>query len=117
MLSSSLRDQITVYTENAPGTDKNKRNRSYHLAFLDRAAISWQSADSTGGPATEMAGKVNKFKVRFALGRYLETMVILWRGDYYTINGIEADQRRTYLFITGTRAMPGTITITEPLPD
>ena len=56
-------------------------------------------------------GKIQKFKVRFALGRYVETMIILWRSDYYAINSIEADARKTYLYITATRVMPGTITI------
>lgn len=115
MLSSQLRDQITVYAEQTPENAANKRNRSYREAFTDRAAISFSSGDNQFGTSTEMTGKVNKFKVRFALGRYVETMVIEWCGDYYNINAIEYDPRRTYLFITGTRAIRGAIDIITDL--
>lgn len=111
MLSSQLRDQITVYSPVANTSNKGQRNLNYRLAFTDRASISFASADRQFAEHAEVIGKVNRFKVRFCLGRYLETMIILWRGDYYTIDGIEADPRRTYHYITGTRAMRGTIEI------
>lgn len=109
MLSGTLRDQITVYALTTGTASANERIRTYTKAFNDRAAISFTSGDPQFSTNTETIGKVNKFKVRFALGRYVETMVIFWRGDWYTIDSIEADSRRTYLYITGTRAMPGII--------
>jgi hypothetical protein len=111
MLSSQLRERITVYSQVTSTTNKGQRNLNYRLAFYDRADISFESAANQFAANAEVIGKVNRFKVRFALGRYLETMIIFWRGDYYTITSPEADARKTYLYIKGTRAMPGTIEI------
>lgn len=111
MLSGQLRDLIAVYSESTTRNSVNEKVKTYTKSFDDRAAINFVSGERQIELGAEMIGKVQKFKVRFALSRYVETMVILWRGDYYLINSIEADARRTYLYITGTRAMPGTITL------
>lgn len=115
MLSSTLRDLITVYNEQKTA-GANDRTRTYTKAFTDRAAITFASGDQQFTAITEMQGKVNKIKVRYALGRYVETMVIQWHDDFYIINSIDPDPRRTYLYITATRAMPGTIKIAVVIP-
>lgn len=111
MLAGELRDLITVYREIKTKNATNETIRTYSLGFHDRAAINFVSGARQVELGAEMIGKVNTMKVRYCPGRYVETMVILWRDDYYLINSIEADARRTYHFITGSRAMPGTITI------
>jgi hypothetical protein len=85
--------------------------RQYQHAFFDRADVNFVSSERQIELGAVQIGKVQKFKVRFKLGKYAENMIILWRGDYYTITSPEADARKTYLYITGTRTMPGTITI------
>ncbi len=111
MLPGSQRDRIQVFAETKIKNAVNERVSQHSHAFYDRAEINFVSGDRELVLGAEMVGKVNTFKVHFAVGRYVETMVILWRDDYYLINRIEADSRRTYLYITGTRAMPGTIKI------
>lgn len=111
MIAAELRDQITVYSEIRTKDEANQVIRTYTKAFDDRAAITFMSGDKKLELGAALFEKIYKFKVRFALGRYNETMVISWRGDYYTINSIDPDNRRTYLIITGTRAMPGTIKV------
>lgn len=113
MLAGQLREQIQVFAENITTNDTNERIRTYTHAFYDRADINFVSSERQMELGAASISKVQKFKVRFKLGVYLENMVIKWRGDYYTIFSPEADARKTYLYITGTRAMPGTITITE----
>lgn len=111
MLSGSQRERIQVYSETRTKNESNERVKTHAHAFYDRADINFVSGEKQLELGAEMIGKIQKFKVRFALGRYVETMVIFWRADYYAINSIEADARKTYLYITATRAMPGTITI------
>jgi len=111
MLSGSLREQIRVYTETRTKNESNERVKTHAHTFYDRADVNFVSGEKQIELGAEMIGKIQKFKVRFALGRYVETMIILWRSDYYAINSIEADARKTYLYITATRVMPGTITI------
>lgn len=114
MLSGQLRERIEVFTETTPGIDKNKRKRTYEHIFYDRAEYNFASAAREFSNSTEMAGKTARFKVRWKSGKYNETMVIAWNNDYYTINGIEIDRKRTFMFISVTRAMPGTIEIAQP---
>lgn len=111
MLSGSLREQIRVYSEIKTKNDSNERVRTHTHAFYDRADVNFVSGERQIELGAEMIGKIQKFKVRFTLGRYVESMIILWRSDYYQINSIEADARKTYHYITGTRTMPGTVTI------
>jgi len=115
MLSGSQRERIQVFAEIKTKNESNQRVRTYEHAFYDRADVNFVSSEKQVEMGAAMIGKVQKFKVRFALGRYAESMVILWRDDYYTITSPEADARKTYLYITGTRAMQGTIKIAEPL--
>lgn len=114
MLASQLREQIEVFSESTTRNDSNERVRTYTHAFYDRADVNFVSSERQMELGAASISKVQKFKVRYKLGVYAESMVIKWRGDFYTIFSPEADARKTYLYITGTRAMPGTITITTP---
>lgn len=111
MLAGQLREQIEVFAETHTFNDSNEKVRKYTHAFYDRADVNFVSSERQIELGAAIIGKIQKFKVRFALGRYLESMIILWRGDYYTITSPESDARKTYLYITGTRTMPGTIDI------
>lgn len=114
MLSGSQRERIEVLEETITKNESNERVRKYQHAFFDRADVSFVSSERQMELGAAMIGKIQKFKVRFALNRYAESMVIVWRGDYYTIASPEADARKTYLYITGTRTMPGTIELYTP---
>lgn len=111
MLAGQLRERIQVFSENYTYNESNEKVRTYTPAFFDRADVNFVSSERQIELGAVQIGKVQKFKVRFKLGKYTESMIILWRGDYYTITSPEADARKTYLYITGTRAMPGTIEI------
>jgi len=118
MLSSQLRERIQVFAEHITKNESNENVRTYQHAFYDRADVNFVSSERQMELGAAVIGKVQKFKVRFALGRYAESMVILWRDDYYTITSPEADARKTYLYITGVRAMAGTIEMyVEPEPE
>lgn len=111
MLSGQLRERIQVLAEISTKNESNERVRQYQHAFYDRADVNFVSSERQIELGAVQIGKVQKFKVRFKLGKYTESMIIYWRGDYYTIASPEADARKTYLYITGTRTMPGTITL------
>lgn len=114
MLASQLRERIQVLREIITKNESLERVRTYQHAFYDRADVNFVSSERQIELGAAMISKVQKFRVRFALGRYTDNMIIFWRGDYYTITSPEADARKTYLYITGTKAMSGTIELTEP---
>lgn len=111
MLSSQYRDLITVYAEQTPVSASNKRNRQYKKAFDDRAEISFTGGAEQFGQNTEMIGKTQNFRVRFALGRYNEKQIILWRADYYNITALDYDRNRKFIKIQAARLMSGTFEI------
>ena len=113
MLAGQLREQIEVFSEKKTKNETNERVRTYSHAFYDRADVNFVSSERQIELGAAMIGKVQKFKVRFKLGIYKDSHLIKWRDDFYTITSPEADARKTYLYITGTRAMPGTIKLTE----
>jgi SPP1 family predicted phage head-tail adaptor len=118
MLASQFRDPITVYAEQTPVNPANKRNRQYKLAFTDRAEISFASGAEKYGQSTQMIGKTQNFRVRFALGRYNEKQIIEFRGDYYNIISLDYDRNRQFIKIQGERLMPGSFEIvTDPEPE
>lgn len=116
MLAANQRDKIDIYTVTRTDDSYSQRKKSYQYSFSDRAEIFYKGGTETQVEAMGMITRSMDFRVRFALGRYNETMIILWRGEYYNIRNIDPDRRRKYLILRTERIAADTITITTPTP-
>lgn len=112
MLAGNQRDKIDLYTVTLTDDRYSQRKKSYQYSFSDRAEIFYKGGTETQVEAMGMITRSMDFKVRFALNRFAETMVIQWRGEYYNIRSIDPDRRRKYMILRTERIPADTINIT-----
>jgi SPP1 family predicted phage head-tail adaptor len=116
MLAGILRDKIDIYTVTKTDNTYSEQKKSYQKSFSDRAETSFAGGAERQTGQMGVVERSMNFKVRFNPHRYNETMVVLWRGDYYNIRSIDPDRQRQYLILRTERAATGTIKITIPTP-
>lgn len=107
MITGRLRDKIAVFAENETVNNYAEHQKSYSIAFSDRAEISFQSGSEQMFGQMSGATRTMKFRVRFRLNTYNERQLILWRGDYYNIRSIDPDRQRHWLHISADRMPTG----------